>query len=287
MSLLEVKNLVYEYGTGKYKKRAVDDVSFSVERGEIISIIGHTGSGKSTLVQNLNGLLKPLSGEVRLDGENIFDNPSLLKGVRFRVGLVFQYPEYQLFEESVYKDISFGPRNMRLADDEIRKRVLSAAEFVGLRNELLQKSPFELSGGEKRRTAIAGILAMKPEILILDEPTAGLDPGSGRLLLDNLIQLRSTMGTTVIIVSHSMEDAARISDKIMIMSDGKCVTYGTPREVFADDKRLTELSLGVPQITKIMKKLKSHGCNVRDNILTVDEAVSEILSLTSRGDRHE
>ena len=197
MSLLEVKNLTFEYGTGKFRNLALDDVSFSLEKGEILSIIGHTGSGKSTLVQTLNGLLKPKSGTVCLDGENIFSSNELLKKARFRVGLVFQYPEYQLFEESVFKDISFGPKNMGLDNEEIGRRVFEASSFVGLRSELLGKSPFELSGGEKRRTAIAGILAMEPEILILDEPTAGLDPGSGRNLIENLIKLRDKNGTTI------------------------------------------------------------------------------------------
>ncbi len=287
MSILEVKNLVFEYGTGKYKNRALDDVSFLLEKGEILSIIGHTGSGKSTLVQTLNGLLKPKSGEVLFNGDNIFKNNLLLHQIKFKVGLVFQYPEYQLFEETVFKDISFGPHNMGLSECEIKKRVMFAAEFVGLRNDLLQKSPFDLSGGERRRAAIAGIIAMKPEILILDEPTAGLDPGSGRRLLDNLIRLRKMNKTTIIIVSHSMEEAARISDKIMVMDHSKCAMFGTPKDVFSEDKRLTELSLELPQITRIMKMLKSRGCDIRDDILTVDEAVSEILRVIARGERHE
>ena len=243
MSLLEVKNLTFEYGTGKFRNLALDDVSFSLEKGEILSIIGHTGSGKSTLVQTLNGLLKPKSGTVCLDGENIFSSTDLLKKARFRVGLVFQYPEYQLFEESVFKDISFGPKNMGLDNEEIGRRVFEASSFVGLRSELLGKSPFELSGGEKRRTAIAGILAMEPEILILDEPTAGLDPGSGRNLIENLIKLRDKNGTTIIIVSHSMENTAKISDKIMVMNVGKCEMFGTPKEIFSQEERLSELSL--------------------------------------------
>lgn len=282
MSLLEVKNLTFEYGTGKFRNLALDDVSFSLEKGEILSIIGHTGSGKSTLVQTLNGLLKPKSGTVCLDGENIFSSTELLKKARFRVGLVFQYPEYQLFEESVFKDISFGPKNMGLDSEEIGRRVFEASSFVGLRSELLGKSPFELSGGEKRRTAIAGILAMEPEILILDEPTAGLDPGSGRNLIENLIKLRDKNGTTIIIVSHSMENTAKISDKIMVMNVGKCEMFGTPKEIFSQEERLSELSLGIPQITRIMKSLKQRGCAVRDDILTVNEAFVELISLLSR-----
>lgn len=282
MSLLEVKNLTFEYGTGKFRNLALDDVSFSLEKGEILSIIGHTGSGKSTLVQTLNGLLKPKSGTVCLDGENIFSSTELLKKARFRVGLVFQYPEYQLFEESVFKDISFGPKNMGLDNEEIDRRVFKASSFVGLRSELLDKSPFELSGGEKRRTAIAGILAMEPEILILDEPTAGLDPGSGRNLIENLIKLRDKNGTTIIIVSHSMENTAKISDKIMVMNAGKCEMFGTPKEIFSQEERLSELSLGIPQITRIMKSLKQRGCAVRDDILTVNEAFVELISLLSR-----
>ena len=279
MSLLEVKNLTFEYGTGKFRNLALDDVSFSLEKGEILSIIGHTGSGKSTLVQTLNGLLKPKSGTVCLDGENIFSSTELLKKARFRVGLVFQY---QLFEESVFKDISFGPKNMGLDNEEIGRRVFEASSFVGLRSELLDKSPFELSGGEKRRTAIAGILAMEPEILILDEPTAGLDPGSGRNLIENLIKLRDKNGTTIIIVSHSMENTAKISDKIMVMNVGKCEMFGMPKEIFSQEERLSELSLGIPQITRIMKSLKQRGCAVRDDILTVNEAFVELISLLSR-----
>ena len=282
MSLLEVKNLTFEYGTGKFRNLALNDVSFSLEKGEILSIIGHTGSGKSTLVQTLNGLLKPKSGTVCLDGENIFSSTELLKKARFRVGLVFQYPEYQLFEESVFKDISFGPKNTGLDNEEIGRRVFEASSFVGLRSELLDKSPFELSGGEKRRTAIAGILAMEPEILILDEPTAGLDPGSGRNLIENLIKLRDKNGTTIIIVSHSMENTAKISDKIMVMNVGKCEMFGTPKEIFSQEERLSELSLGIPQITRIMKSLKQRGCAVRDDILTVNEAFVELISLLSR-----
>ena len=205
-----------------------------------------------------------------------------MKKARFRVGLVFQYPEYQLFEESVFKDISFGPKNMGLDNEEIGRRVFEASSFVGLRSELLGKSPFELSGGEKRRTAIAGILAMEPEILILDEPTAGLDPGSGRNLIENLIKLRDKNGTTIIIVSHSMENTAKISDKIMVMNVGKCEMFGTPKEIFSQEERLSELSLGIPQITRIMKSLKQRGCTVRDDILTVNEAFVELISLLSR-----
>lgn len=283
MSLLEVENLTFEYGTGKFRNLALNDVSFSLEKGEILSIIGHTGSGKSTLVQTLNGLLKPKSGTVCLDSENIFSSSELLRKARFRVGLVFQYPEYQLFEESVFKDISFGPKNMGFDKSEIDKRVFEASNFVGLHSELLDKSPFELSGGEKRRAAIAGILAMKPEILILDEPTAGLDPGSGRSLIENLIKLRYKKGTTIIIVSHSMENTAKISDKIMVMNGGKCEMFGTPKEIFSQEERLLELSLGIPQITYIMKRLKKKGCAVRDDILTVDEAVVELVSLLSKG----
>lgn len=282
MSLLEVKNLTFEYGTGKFKNTAINNVSFSLEKGEILSIIGHTGSGKSTLAQTLNGLLKPKSGEVCLDGENIFANSELLRKARFRVGLVFQYPEYQLFEETVFKDISFGPKNMRLDRDEIDRRVFDASRFVGLCAELLNKSPFELSGGEKKRVAIAGVLAMEPEILILDEPTAGLDPGSGMSLIENLIKLRDEKGTTIIIVSHNMEDTARISDKIMVMSKGENLMFGTPKEIFSQDKRLSELSLDIPQISRIMKKLKQNGYAVCDDIFTVDDAVDELIGLLSK-----
>ena len=278
-----VKNLTHIYNEGMpFSSKALDNISFEIKDRDFVGLIGHTGSGKSTLIQHFNGLEKCTEGTVYFDGKDISEKDFDLKQLRRRVGLVFQYPEYQLFEESVFKDISFGPKNMGLDNEEIGRRVFEASSFVGLRSELLDKSPFELSGGEKRRTAIAGILAMEPEILILDEPTAGLDPGSGRNLIENLIKLRDKNGTTIIIVSHSMENTAKISDKIMVMNAGKCKMFGTPKEIFSQEERLSELSLGIPQITRIMKSLKQRDCAVRDDILTVNEAFVELISLLSR-----
>lgn len=280
--ILRLENLGFTYGVGTpFEKRAVDDVSLSINKGEFIGVIGHTGSGKSTLVQMLNGLIKPTDGKVILEGEDIWEKPKEIRKVRFKVGMVFQYPEYQLFEEDVYKDISFGPKNMGIIDPlEIDSRVRSAAKFTGLREELLEKSPFDLSGGEKRRAAIAGVIAMNPEILILDEPTAGLDPMGRDVLLSQILQYHKRRQNTILLVSHSMEDIARVADKIMVMNHSHLVMFDSTREVFSHGRELEKIGLRVPQITKIMLELKEKGFNVPDGILTVDEAfeyISRIL----------
>lgn len=279
MPIIKTENLKLVYGSGtSFEKTALSDVNIEIEQGEFVGIIGHTGSGKSTLVQLLNGLLKPTEGKIYLDGKDIWEDPKNIRKVRFKVGMVFQYPEYQLFEETVYKDISFGPKNMELSDDEIDKRVKSAAEFAGLRPELLQKSPFDLSGGEKRRAAIAGVIAMDPDVLILDEPTAGLDPLGRDVLLSQILNYHKVRKNTVLLVSHSMEDIARIADRILVMSRGKKVMLDNTAEVFSKGDELEKLGLRVPQITKIMLKLRENGINVNPSVLTVEQGFNEILN---------
>ena len=279
MSVIKAENIRFVYGTGtSFEKTALSDVSFEIEKGEFIGIIGHTGSGKSTLVQLLNGLLKPTSGKIYLNGKDIWEKPKKIRNVRFKVGMVFQYPEYQLFDETVYKDISYGPKNMGLSDEEIDEKVRSAAEFVGLKKELLDKSPFELSGGEKRRAAIAGVIAMDPEVLILDEPTAGLDPLGRDALLSQIQDYHDVRKNTVILVSHSMEDIARVADRILVMSHGEKYMLDTPENVFSKGRELEKLGLQVPQVTKIMLLLKESGINVNQNILTVEQAFNEIVN---------
>ncbi len=280
MSLIEVKNLVYTYGLGTpFVTHAVNNVSFSVERGEIIGVIGHTGSGKSTVVQQLNGLIKPESGEILLDGKNIWTEYIKISEVRFKVGLVFQYPEYQLFEETVEKDIAFGPTNMGLGDEEIKARVLYAANLVGLREELLKKSPFDLSGGEKRRVAIAGVIAMKPDVLILDEPTAGLDPVGRDLILSRIKAYRDENNAAVIIVSHSMEDMAKTADKLLVMNKGNVHAFDSVKNVFSNALELSQIGLDIPEITKIAIKLNENGINVPKNIFTVEDMKNALLKL--------
>lgn len=281
--VLELKNLSYVYGTGTpFEKTAVNNVSLSIEKGEFIGIMGHTGSGKSTLVQMLNGLMKPTSGQVLLDGEDIWANPKDIRKIRFKVGMVFQYPEYQLFEETVAKDIAFGPTNMGKSGAELEKAVNDAARFTGLKDELLEKSPFDLSGGEKRRAAIAGVIAMNPEVLVLDEPTAGLDPMGRDVLLSQIMQYHKERENTVILVSHSMEDIARVADKIIVMNKSNLVMFDKTKEVFSKGRELEEIGLRVPQITKIMLELREKGFNVPKGILTVDEAMDCISSLLDK-----
>lgn len=281
--VLELKNLSYVYGTGTpFEKTAVNNLSLSIEKGEFIGIIGHTGSGKSTLVQMLNGLMKPTSGQVLLDGEDIWANPKDIRKIRFKVGMVFQYPEYQLFEETVAKDIAFGPTNMGKSGAELEKAVNDAARFTGLKNELLEKSPFDLSGGEKRRAAIAGVIAMNPEVLVLDEPTAGLDPMGRDVLLSQIVQYHKERKNTVILVSHSMEDIARVADKIIVMNKSNLVMFDKTKEVFSKGRELEKIGLRVPQITKIMLELREKGFNVPEGILTVDEAMDCISSLLDK-----
>ena len=281
--VLELKNLSYVYGTGTpFEKTAVNNLSLSIEKGEFIGIMGHTGSGKSTLVQMLNGLMKPTSGQVLLDGEDIWANPKDIRKIRFKVGMVFQYPEYQLFEETVAKDIAFGPTNMGKSGAELEKAVNDAARFTGLKDELLEKSPFDLSGGEKRRAAIAGVIAMNPEVLVLDEPTAGLDPMGRDVLLSQIVQYHKERKNTVILVSHSMEDFARVADKIIVMNKSNLVMFDKTKEVFSKGRELEKIGLRVPQITKIMLELREKGFNVPEGILTVDEAMDCISSLLDK-----
>jgi energy-coupling factor transport system ATP-binding protein len=281
--VLELKNLSYVYGTGTpFEKTAVNNLSLSIEEGEFIGIMGHTGSGKSTLVQMLNGLMKPTSGQVLLDGEDIWANPKDIRKIRFKVGMVFQYPEYQLFEETVAKDIAFGPTNMGKSGAELEKAVNDAARFTGLKDELLEKSPFDLSGGEKRRAAIAGVIAMNPEVLVLDEPTAGLDPMGRDVLLSQIVQYHKERKNTVILVSHSMEDIARVADKIIVMNKSNLVMFDKTKEVFSKGRELEKIGLRVPQITKIMLELREKGFNIPEGILTVDEAMDCISSLLDK-----
>ena len=283
MAIIETHDLRFVYGKGTpFEKVALDGVSISIEQGEFIGVIGHTGSGKSTLVQLLNGLLRPESGKVLLNGSDIWAKPKKIRNVRFEVGLVFQYPEYQLFEETVYKDISFGAINKGLSGDELDKAVRSAAEFTGLKPGLLDKSPFDLSGGEKRRAAIAGVIAMDPDVLILDEPTAGLDPMGREILLSQITRYHKKKGNTVLLVSHSMEDIARVADRVMVMNSSELVMFDKTKEVFSHGDELEKIGLKIPQITKIMQSLKERGYDIPDGILNVDEALSVLTALLKK-----
>ena len=269
MPVIETRNLTYTYSPGTpFEKTAMKDVSISVEKGDFIGVIVHTGSGKSTLVQHLNGLLRPTSGQVLVNGKDIWEEPKKIRQVRFQVGMVFQYPEHQLFEETVYKDISFGPRNMELPEEEIDQRVRRAAEFVGLKADLLEKSPFELSGGEKRRAAIAGVMAMQPEVLILDEPTAGLDPKGRDMILEQVATYQKKNGTTVLLVSHSMEDIARVAKTVLVMNGGSVAMYAPTPEVFSRADELTAIGLAIPSVTRVY---------------TVEQAVQRLLPLLLKG----
>lgn len=280
MSHLETQNLTYVYGEGTpFKITALDNVNIDIPKGEFVAIIGHTGSGKSTLVQHLNGLLKPTGGKIFLDGDNIWQSKSKIFDTRFRVGLCFQYPEYQLFEETVYKDIAFGPTNMGLSKAEIDERVRNAAKYVGIPDDMLSKSPFDLSGGEKRRVAIAGVISMEPEILILDEPTSGLDPMGREHILALIKNYREKTGKTVIIVSHSMDDVARFATKVIVMNSSKVEMSGTVDEVFEKASRLHEIGLSVPQITEIFIKLREKGYPVSEKIYTVEQGYLELKKL--------
>ncbi len=286
MSILKTENLTYRYSQGTpFEVAALQDVNLEIEEGELVAVIGHTGSGKSTLIQHFNGLLKPTSGSVIVDGKDIWADKASLREARFKVGLCFQYPEYQLFEETSYKDIAFGPKNMGLREVEIDQRVRRAAEFVGVTDEMLEKSPFDLSGGEKRRVAIAGVMAMEPKILILDEPTSGLDPRGRDTILELIRDYREKTGSTVMIVSHSMEDVAKIATKVLVMSDSKVFSYNTVDETYKRAEELLKIGLDVPQITKIFMELKERGLPVRTNIYTVEQGLAEIARL--RGGRHD
>ena len=277
--ILEVRNLDYIYSAGTpFEHKALDNVSFALEPGEFVGIIGHTGSGKSTLMQQMNGLLKPTSGQVLLDGVDIWSDKKLTRQARFRVGLVFQYPEYQLFEETVYRDIAFGPKNMGLEEKEIDRRVREAAGFVGLTEQQLEVSPFDLSGGQKRRVAIAGVIAMEPEVLILDEPTAGLDPVGRAEILGNIEAYRQAKNATIMMVSHSMEDVARLTDRLLVMNGSRLAMDGTPSEVFCRAQELLAMGLNIPQVTQVFLKLKALGLDVK-SVYTMEQAVAEIVRL--------
>ena len=284
MAILEVKNLTHTYqGNSSFVNDAVRDVSFTVEKGEIIGIIGHTGSGKSTLVQHLNGLLKPTDGNVLFENEDIWENPKEIRKIRSKVGLVFQYPEYQLFEETVYKDIAFGPKNMGLEGAELDKTVREICEIVGVKPEFLEKSPFDLSGGEKRRVAIAGVMAMKPQVIVFDEPTAGLDPKGREEVMKIIRSYRAATDATVVIISHSMEDMAALADKVLVMNNGKLFMFDTVENVFSHREELRSIGLNVPIVTQVFEELKSLGIFVKKMPLTVEEAV-ETLKKIKAGD---
>ena len=277
MPILSMQGVTHLYNEGMpSESKAIDNINLDIEEGELVGVIGHTGSGKSTLVQHFNGILKPNSGKVVVDGIDIWSDKKATREARFKVGLCFQYPEYQLFEETVYKDISFGPKNMKLPDEEIAKRVVSAAAYVGLKKELLEKSPFDLSGGEKRRAAIAGVIAMQPKVLILDEPTAGLDPIGRDTILDMIKNYREKTGSTVLLVSHSMEDIAKITTKVAVMNNARLEMYGTVDEVYSHAERLREIGLNIPQISKVFEILKNNGHDF-GSVYTVDRAV-EVLT---------
>ena len=282
--ILQVNNLTHTYGIGTpFQRSAVEDMSFSVRPGEFLGIIGHTGSGKSTLIQHLNGLLRPTSGQVLLSGKDIWEEPKKIRNVRFRVGLVFQYPEYQLFEETVYKDISFGPMNQGKTGAELDHAVREAARLVGIRDGQLDKSPFELSGGQKRRVALAGVLAMEPEVLVLDEPTAGLDPAGRENLMANIRDFHRNRRTTVILVSHSMDEIARNVDRILVLKSAHILMDGTPAEVFAQADALLEAGLDVPQVTRVAMALKARGLDVDPAVYTVEDLERQLLALQKGG----
>lgn len=282
--VLEVKNLTHTYGnSGMFVNDAISDINFAVNCGEIIGIIGHTGSGKSTLVQHLNGLLKPTNGEILIEGANIWDDPKKIYKVRSKVGLVFQYPEYQLFEETVYLDIAFGPKNMGLSEQDIKTRIYDICSLLGIPEEYLEKSPFDLSGGEKRRVAIAGVMAMQPQIIIFDEPIAGLDPKGRNEVIKMIADYRKAYNATVIIISHNMEDMALLADKLLVLNKGKVEMFDTVQNVFSNYEKLKQIGLSVPIVTEIMRSIKQKYPKIRDDIYTVDEAVKYLSDLSKGG----
>ena len=284
MPILEIKNLTHTYGIGTpFRRSAVEDVSFAVEQGELLGIIGHTGSGKSTLIQHLNGLLKPTSGQILLDGKDIWAEPKKIRSVRFQVGLVFQYPEYQLFEETVYKDISFGPRNQGKTGEALDHAVREAARLVGLRDEQLEKSPFELSGGQKRRVALAGVLAMEPKVLVLDEPTAGLDPAGRENLMANIREYHRHKNATILLVSHSMDEIAQNVDRILVLKSAHILMSGTPAEIFTRAEELLSAGLDVPQITRVAMSLRDRGLPIDPAVYTVEDLERQLLALKGGG----
>ena len=282
--ILEIQNLSHVYSADTpFECAALRDVSLSIQRGEFVGLIGHTGSGKSTLIQHFNGLLKPTSGRVLFDGEDIWKDVKFTREIRFKVGLVFQYPEHQLFEETVYKDISFGPKNMGLTEEEIRARVERAAQFVGITDAELQKSPFDLSGGQKRRAAIAGVIAMEPDVLILDEPTAGLDPRGRESILQNIRDYQAAQKAAVVMVSHSMEEIASNVDRLLVMNHGQNVMNGTPEEVFSHAEELVEMGLAIPKMTQLFLALKRRGLPVDTSVFSVEQAHAALLPLLKGG----
>ena len=280
MAILKTEDLTYQYSIGTpFEKTAVDHVNLEIEEGAFVGIIGHTGSGKSTLIQHFNGLIRPTAGKIYLDGTDIWADKTNIRQVRFQVGLVFQYPEYQIFEDTVYKDIAFGPRNMGLSEAEIKERVEETAALVGLTQAQLNQSPFDLSGGQKRRVAIAGVMALRPKVLILDEPTAGLDPKGREDILREIRRYHKETGRTVLLVSHSMEDMANCAEKILVMNAGKVFCYDTVENVFRQAKALQEIGLAVPQITRVCMQLREQGIPLSDDIYTVEAAYQQILQL--------
>lgn len=277
--IIEIKNLTHIYSPNTpFEQRALDSVNLTIYQGETLGIIGRTGSGKSTLIQHLNGLVRPTSGQILFEGQDIWSSKELTHTIRFQVGLVFQYPEYQLFEETVYKDIAFGPRNMKLDEGEIDRRVRRAAAFAGLRDEVLSRSPFELSGGQKRRVAIAGVIAMEPRVLILDEPTAGLDPVGVESILGNIRDYHQAHNATIILVSHSMEEVARTVDRLVVVNDGRIPFHGAPSEVFQHGPELEAMGLGVPQMTRVFNRLRAMGVDIGPSVYTIEQAKAAVLA---------
>lgn len=277
--IIEIKNLTHIYSPNTpFEQRALDSVNLTIYQGETLGIIGRTGSGKSTLIQHLNGLVRPTSGQILFEGQDIWSSKELTHTIRFQVGLVFQYPEYQLFEETVYKDIAFGPRNMKLDEGEIDRRVRRAAAFAGLRDEVLSRSPFELSGGQKRRVAIAGVIAMEPRVLILDEPTAGLDPVGVESILGNIRDYHQSNNATIILVSHSMEEVARTVDRLVVVNDGRIPFHGAPSEVFQHGPELEAMGLGVPQMTRVFNRLRAMGVDIGPSVYTIEQAKAAVLA---------
>jgi len=283
MAIIETRNLIYDYSKGTpFELRALDGVSLSIEEGDFLGIIGPTGSGKSTLVQHLNGLLRPQAGQVLLEGKDIWGDSAKICQVRFKVGMMFQYPEYQLFEETVYKDIAFGPKNMGLDEGEIDQRVLEAASFVGLSAAILEKSPYHLSGGEMRRAAIAGIIAMRPKVILLDEPAAGLDPYGREAIMGQIRDYAKDTNTTVVIVSHSMEEITRWTKRVLVMDKGKVLMLGPTEEIFSQADKLEEIGLTIPQISKVFMKLSARGIDIPAHVFTVEQAEWEVLRLLAK-----
>lgn len=284
MPIIKLDHVTHLYSKGTvFETAAIQDINLSIDKGEFVGVIGHTGSGKSTLVQHLNGLLRPNTGKIYIDGEDIWENPKEIRKFRFKVGLVFQYPEHQLFEETIFKDIAFGPKNMGLSEEEISQRVFEAIQLVGLSAELLEKSPFEISGGQQRRVAIAGVMAMRPKVLVLDEPTAGLDPHGREQILSMVKDYHETTGRTVLLVSHSMEDIAKYANKVLVLNQAQVYLYDDVRAIFSRAEELESLGLSVPQITKICRRLSAMGYPIDPATYTVEQAKEQLLTLLSKG----